>query len=111
MRPRRLILAVTALHFALSLACLIASIGASYGAQRGWPAGPEEDAVARATDLLLFPIVLGRRLLPERWAPGFGLLEVAAVSVLWGLTALGLAHVWRRGQAWRFRPRRPMPGA
>ena len=85
---------VGALHFSLSVLGLLFVLPAAFETQGGsgfW-AAPGKSLLAGMTGVLLAPLAL----IPA--GPGFGHLEIVAVSVLFGLAAAGLHLLWRR---WR----------
>jgi hypothetical protein len=85
---------VSTLHFLLSLLGLAFVLPAAFETQGGagfW-AAPGKSMLAWMSNVLLAPLWF----FPMR--TNFGFLHVAAVSVLFGLAAVGLFHVWRK---WR----------
>lgn len=82
---------VGALHFFLSVLGLLFVLPAAFETQGGagfW-AAPGKSLLAGMTAVLLAPLSL----IPSR--AGFGYLEIAAVSALFGLGAVGLHYFWR----------------
>ncbi|HEX3157865.1 MAG TPA: hypothetical protein VHQ45_05085 [Gemmatimonadaceae bacterium] len=100
MRPLRVFLLTGAVHFVVTVLALIVAVGAAYGAHRGWPDNTFDSVVGRLADVLTGPIVLGRTLLPEAWAPGFGWFHLLLNSALWA-GAITLASTWRRAHRTR----------
>ena len=83
---------VSTLHFFLSVLGLAFILPAAFETQGGagfW-AAPGKSMLAWMANVLLAPLWF----LPARAA--FGFLHVAAVSVLFGLAAVGLFHLWRK---------------
>ena len=83
---------VSALHFFLSVLGLLFVLPAAFETQGGagfW-AAPGKSLLAGMAGVLLAPL----NLFPAR--AGFGFLEIAAVSVMFGMVALGLDALWRR---------------
>ena len=82
---------VSALHFVLSVLGLLFVLPAAFETQGGagfW-AAPGKSLLAGMAGVLLAPL----NLFPAR--AGFGYAEIAAVSVLFGLGAVGLYRLWR----------------
>ena len=87
---------VGALHFFLSVLGLLFVLPAAFETQGGagfW-AAPGKSLLATMTAVLLLPLGL----IP--FGAGSGYLEIAAVSTMFGLAAVGLHYLWRasRGQ-------------
>jgi hypothetical protein len=83
---------VSTLHFFLSVLGLAFVLPAAFETQGGagfW-AAPGKSMLAWMANVLLAPLWF----LPA--GAGFGFLHVAAVSVLFGLAAAGLSHLWRK---------------
>ena len=83
---------VSALHFFLSVLGLLFVLPAAFETQGGagfW-AAPGKSLLAGMTTVLLAPL----NFIPAR--AGFGYLEIAAVSALFGLGAAGVHGLWRR---------------
>lgn len=83
---------VTTLHFLLSVLGLAFVLPAAFETQGGagfW-AAPGKSLLAWMPNVLLAPLWL----FPAR--ADFGFLHVAAVSVLFGLAAVGLHQLWRK---------------
>lgn len=98
MRTLALFTVVAVLHFVLSVLGILTVLPAAFDAQAGFWAAPGKVILAWTSTALLAPLDWARPLLPER--AGFGYIEIAAVSVLFGAAAVGLARLWRalRGQ-------------
>jgi len=82
---------VGALHFFLSVLGLLFVLPAAFETQGGsgfW-AAPGKSLLAGMATVLLAPLAF----IPA--GPGFGFLEIAAVSALFGVAALGVDHLWR----------------
>ena len=75
-------------HFALSVAGLMLVLPAAFETQGGqfWQA-PAKVALVSIAGVLLAPLSWAR--------PGFGFLDVAVHSALWGALAAGLYALWR----------------
>lgn len=84
---------VALLHFVLSVLGILAALPAAFDTQAGFWAAPGKALLAWTAAVLLAPLDWARPLLPAR--AGFGYLEIAAVSVLFGLAAVGLARLRR----------------
>ena len=93
MRTLALFCVVAVLHFVLSVVGILAVLPAAFDTQAGFWAAPGKAILAWTAAALLAPLGWARPLLPER--AGFGYIEIAAVSVLFGLAAVGLAALWR----------------
>jgi hypothetical protein len=93
MRTLALFSVVAVLHFVLSVAGVLAVLPAAFETQAGFWAAPGKAILAWTSSLLLAPLDWVRPLLPGRADFGYG--EIAVVSVLFGATAVGLAHLWR----------------
>jgi len=94
LRWKRLFATVAGLHFSLSLALLVLSIGGAVDAQEGGAAAVDQ-VISKLTDLLTAPIVLARVLLPESVAPGFSFLALLLNSLIWAALATLAARTWR----------------
>jgi len=89
--------AVSALHFALSVAGVVLALPAAFAAQHGFWAAPVKITVAWVAGVLLAPLALV--------SPGdYGYLEIAAVSVLFGLAAAAITHAVGRARRAGRRP-------
>src|SRR5512134_970087 len=93
MRTLALFSVVALLHFVLSVVGILAVLPAAFDTQAGFWAAPGKAILAWTAAVLLAPLDWARPLLPER--ADFGYLEIAAVSILFGLAAVGLAALWR----------------
>lgn len=93
MRALALFSFVAVLHFVLSIAGILAVLPAAFDTQAGFWAAPGKAVLAWTSTVLLAPLDWVRPFLPDR--AGFGYVEIAAVSVLFGLAAVGLAGLWR----------------
>jgi len=85
----------SALHFFLSVLGLAFVLPAAFETQGGsgfW-AAPGKSLLAGMTGVLLAPLAL----IPA--GPGFGHLEIVAVSAMFGAVAAGLDYAWRRIRA------------
>jgi len=85
---------VSTLHFVLSVLSLAFILPAAFETQGGagfW-AAPGKSTLAWMSNVLLAPLWF----FPTR--TDFGFLHVAAASVLFGLAAVGILHLWRK---WR----------
>lgn len=83
---------VSTLHFFLSVLGVAFILPAAFETQGGagfW-AAPGKSLLAWMPNVLLAPLAL----LPPRYE--FGFLDIAAVSVLYGLVAAGIVHLWRK---------------
>ena len=83
---------VGALHFFLSVLGLLFVLPAAFETQGGsgfW-AAPGKSLLAGMATVLLSPLSL----IPA--GAGFGFIEIAAVSVMFGVAALGLDYLWLR---------------
>jgi len=89
MRILALFLTVVLLHFVLSVAGIIVGLSAAFDAQAGFWAAPGKVILVWTSAVLLSPLAL----LPNQGSFGYG--EIAAVSVLFGVAAVGLARLWR----------------
>jgi hypothetical protein len=81
---------VGALHFFLSVLGLLFVLPAAFETQGGsgfW-AAPGKSLLAGMATVLLAPLGF----IPA--GPGFGFLEIAAVSAMFGLGAVGLYQLW-----------------
>jgi hypothetical protein len=81
----------SALHFFLSVLGLLFVLPAAFETQGGsgfW-AAPGKSLLAGMAGILLAPLAF----LPA--GAGFNYLEIAAVSVMFGLAAVGLHYLWR----------------
>jgi hypothetical protein len=81
---------VAAVHFVLSVAGTVLALPAAFALQQGFWTAPVKIALAWTAGILLSPLML----VPVRG--DFGYLEIGAVSVLFGLAAVALAHIVRR---------------
>lgn len=93
MRTLALFSLVAVLHFVLSVVGILAVLPAAFDTQAGFGAAPGKAILAWTSAVLLAPLDWARPLLPER--AGFGYLEIAAVSILFGAAAVGLVRLWR----------------
>lgn len=84
---------VAVLHFVLSVVGILAVLPAAFETQSGFWAAPGKALLAWTSAVLLAPLDWARPLLPGRGAE-FGYLEIAAVSVLFGVAAVGLDRLW-----------------
>jgi hypothetical protein len=94
MRTLALFSLVAALHFVLSVTGILVALPAAFDTQAGFWAAPGKAMLAWTSVVLLAPLDWARPLLPS--GAGFGFTEIAALSVLFGAVAVGLAHLWRR---------------
>jgi hypothetical protein len=97
MRSLALFLAVAVLHFTLSVAGILVALPAAFDTQTGFWASPGKALLAWTSAALLAPLAWMRPLVPE--PAGAGYLEIALVSALFGLAAVGIAHAWRARKA------------
>ena len=91
---------VSTLHFFLSVLGLLFVLPAAFETQGGsgfW-AAPGKSLLAGMTGVLLAPLAL----IPA--GPGFGYLEIVAVSAMFGGAATVLDYSWRRLRLPRSRP-------
>ena len=93
MRTLILFSVVAMLHFVLSVVGIVAVLPAAFDTQAGFWAAPGKAMLAWTSAALLAPLDWARPFLPDR--AGFGYIEIAAVSVLFGIAAVGLASLWR----------------
>lgn len=91
---KRLFVIVAAAHFCLTAVLMILALAGALGAHEGEPV-PGDAFFAGATDLLTFPIVLARRVLPESMAPGFGIHMLLINSLLWAAVITWRVSAWR----------------
>jgi hypothetical protein len=82
---------VAAVHFALSVAGTVLALPAAFALQQGFWTAPVKITLAWTAGVLLSPLMLVPSLRTD-----FGYLEIGAVSVLFGLAAVGLAYAVRR---------------
>ena len=91
---------VSALHFFLSVLGLLFVLPAAFETQGGsgfW-AAPGKALLAGMTSVLLAPLAL----VPP--GIGFGYGEIAVVSALFGVAAVGLHYFWRLTRVQRGKP-------
>jgi len=93
MRELALFLLVAVLHFVLSVAGILVTLPAAFETQGGFWAAPGKASLVWTSAILLAPLEWAKPFLPNRG--GFGYLEIGAVSVLFGVAALGIARLWR----------------
>lgn len=93
MRMLGLFLLVAVLHFALSVAGVLAALPAAFDTQAGFWAAPGKALLAWTSAVLLAPLDWLQPLMPAHASSGYG--EIAVVSVLFGAAAVGLARLHR----------------
>jgi hypothetical protein len=93
MRTLALFSLVAVLHFVLSVVGILVVLPAAFDTQAGFWAAPGKAMLAWTSTVLLAPLDWARPFLPE--GAGFGYMEIAAVSVLFGAAVVGLARLWR----------------
>jgi hypothetical protein len=93
MRALALFSVVAVLHFVLSVVGILSVLPAAFDTQAGFWTAPGKAILAWTSTVLLAPLDWARPFLPER--VGFGYIEIAAVSVFFGMAAVGLAGLWR----------------
>lgn len=92
MRSLLVFCAVSVLHFVLSVAGVVLALPAAFAAQHGFWAAPVKITLAWIAGVLLAPILLVSR------RGDFGYLEIAAVSVLFGLAAAVITYAVGRAR-------------
>ena len=90
---------VSVLHFVLSVAGVVLALPAAFAYQHGFWAAPVKITLVWIAGVLLTPIGLFSS--PREV---FGYLEIAAVSVLFGLAAVAIVHVVARARRANRRP-------
>ena len=90
---------VALLHFALSIAGILVALPAAFDTQTGFWAAPGKALLAWTAAVLLAPLDWLSPLLPQR--AGFGYVEVAVVSVLFGAAVAAVDRAWRALRASR----------
>lgn len=93
MRTLAVFLLVTILHFVVSVAGIVVALPAAFETQAGFWAAPGEAVLAWTSGVLLAPLAWVQPLLPKHASFGFG--EIFAVSILFGIAAVGLDRFWR----------------
>jgi hypothetical protein len=93
MRALILFSIVATLHFVLSVAGILVALPAAFASQSGFWAAPGKILLAWTAAVLLAPLDWARPLLPQ--GVDFGYVEIAAVSVLFGLAAVCVDRLWR----------------
>ena len=91
MKSVALFCAVSILHFTLSVAGVVLALPAAFDAQAGFWAAPVKISLAWIAAVLLAPLALVG-------AKDFGFLEIAAVSVLFGLAAVAITYAAGRAR-------------
>jgi hypothetical protein len=92
----RLFLTIVLVHFIASMTLLGVTIGAAYGAHQGWPGIWLEYPLIVTGQLLVFPIVIARGLLPWEWGIGYGWPWVMLNSLLWAGAITLVVHLWKQ---------------
>ena len=97
MRLLAVFCAVSVLHFVLSVAGVVLALPAAFASQHGFWAAPIKITLAWTAAVLLAPLALV--------SPGdYGYLEIAAVSVLFGLAAAAITYAVGRARRAGRRP-------
>jgi hypothetical protein len=99
-----LFLLVALSHFVVSVAGVLVALPAAFDTQAGFWEAPGKAALAWISAALLAPLDWLQPLWPAR--SGFGYVDIAVISILFGAAAVGLARLWRafRGSGTSGRP-------
>lgn len=98
-RPLAWFLAISGVHFLVSVVGTIVSLRAAFDTQASFWAAPGAAVLADVSAILLAPLEHMRPVLPAAWRGSYA--EIAAVSALFGGVTVGLLHLSRLFRAIR----------